>query len=147
MTAVWRKLILFGAVAAFVVALVVSIFSLNAAFWVFWVGFLLLLAMGVWGATMSDSRKAKLAAETEARDARRAKERAESRKRSDARKHEKDEARREKVMTALAPYVFDGEEIAYLVKFKQGEEIFTDYLAVTPKSLLIVTGLIATPDV
>jgi|SRR4051794_22201488 hypothetical protein len=74
--------------------------------------------------------------------------RAESRERSDARKHEKDEARREKVEQAIAPYLAGGDEVAYLVKFKQGEEIFTDYLAVTTRSLLIVTGLIAdSPDV
>lgn len=61
--------------------------------------------------------------------------RAESRDRSDARKHEKDEARREKVEQTIAPYLADGDDVAYLVKFKQGEEIFTDYLAVTPRSL------------
>jgi hypothetical protein len=64
--------------------------------------------------------------------------------RREQRRESKESDRREKVMTALAPYVFDGEEVMYLVKFKQGEEIFTDYLAVTDTKLLLVTGLLAT---
>jgi hypothetical protein len=65
----------------------------------------------------------------------------------DAGNPEKDEADREKIERILAPYLAVG-QIAHLVKFKQGEQIFTDYLAVTPRSLLIMTGLFAdSPDV
>ena len=50
------------------------------------------------------------------------------------------------VRDAVAPHLADGEEVVYLARFKQGEGIFTDYLAVTDRKLIAVTAVSATPS-